>query len=154
MRPGRVLAVAVVLGAFGIAFAIGLLVRDRGDEPSTDAAIDWTAPTELPPPSAAGYSPVSVQDGLRYEPISGRVIASEAYRFDTGPCGLGWLIDFDGSFWQLADPPAGPDPLLTNEDVGAIALVDFDRAIYRSSQGADYPLDRLSGPVVTQPCNG
>ena len=155
MRPGRILAVAVILGVFGIAFAIGLLVRDRGGgENSTDAAIDWTAPTQLPPTSAAGYSPVTVQDGLRYEPISGRVIASEAYRFDTGPCGLGWLVDFDGSFWRPVDAGSVPSALLSSEDRGAIALTDFDRAVYRSSDRVDVALERISGPVVTQPCEG
>jgi hypothetical protein len=152
MRPGRIFAAAVVLGAFGVAFAIGLLVRDRGGAPSADAAIDWTAPTELPPTTADGYSPVTVQGGLRYEPISGRVIASEAYRFDTGPCGLGWLVDFDGSFWQPLDAGSIPSALMSSEDRGAIALTDFDAAVYRSSGGVDVTLGRISGPVITQPC--
>lgn len=37
--------------------------------------------------------------------------------------------------------------------VGAIALVDFDRAIYRSSAGVEVTLERIRGPVVTQPCS-
>jgi hypothetical protein len=77
------------------------------------------------------------------------VIASEAYRFSTGPCGLSSPIDFDGSLWEPSGPPAGPDPLLTRPDPGAIALVDFDRAIYRSATGVEYPLDRRrAGSIV------
>jgi hypothetical protein len=89
-----------------------------------------------------------VAGGLRYEAVSGRVIASQAYRFPTGPCGLSSPIDFDGSLWELSDPPAGPDPILRTPDDGAIALVDFDRAIYRSSTGVEYPLQRAGSATV------
>jgi hypothetical protein len=94
-----------------------------------------------------------VAGGVRYDAASGRVIASQAYRFPTGPCGLSSPIDFDGSLWRLSEPPAGPDPILRSPDDGAIALVDFDRAIYRSSSGVDYPLQRAgTSTVVSARC--
>jgi hypothetical protein len=39
-----------------------------------------------------------------------------------------------------------------NQDVGAIALVGHDRAIYRSLGGIEIRMERIGGPVVTQPC--
>jgi hypothetical protein len=90
-----------------------------------------------------------VADGVRYEAVSGRVVASEAYRFATGPCGLGSPIDFDGSLWRLDDPSAVPEPLLGHRDDGAIALVDFDRAVYRTSTGVEVDLERSDASVVT-----
>ena len=154
MQPRRILAIAAVVAAFGGGLAFGILTRDGGADTTSEGGIDWSDPSELPPPAFADYRSEFVDDerGYRFFPRSGRVLPSEAYRFDTGHCGLGFLIDFDGSFWSLADPPAGPDPLLANRDVGAIALVDFDRAVYRSSRGVEYPLERVSGPMVTQPC--
>ena len=154
MQPRRVIAILAVIAAFGGGLAFGLLTRDDGAIGSTDGAIDWLEPSELPPPESEDVRSEFVDDqqGYRFFPRSGRALPSEPYRFDTGHCGLGHLLDFDGSFWALADPPAGPDPLLTDQDVGAIALVDFDRAIYRSSGGVEYPLERLPGPVITQPC--
>jgi hypothetical protein len=139
-----VLAVAGIVGP-GLA---ALVAWPRGGGSAPGSGVDWTAPAELPSPVSSA-SPVPVAAGVRYEPVSGRVIASEAYRFSTGPCGLSSPIDFDGSLWELSDPPAGPDPLLSQPDRGAIALVDFDRAIYRSATGVEYPLDRRrAGSIV------
>jgi hypothetical protein len=39
-----------------------------------------------------------------------------------------------------------------NQDVGAMAVVGHDRAIYRSSRGIEIRMERIGGPVVTQPC--
>jgi hypothetical protein len=76
-----------------------------------------------------------------------------AYRFDTGHCGLSFLTDFDGSFWRPIDLGGGREPdFFSSRDVGAIALVDFNRALYRSSTAVEVEMERLGGPVVTQPC--
>lgn len=119
-----------------------------------DVPIDWSAPQELPPPKFDDYRSefVSEEEGLRFHPRSGRVTPSTAYVFDTGHCGLTFLADFDGSFWEPVPPPTGTPDFLINQDVGAIALVGFDEAVYRSSDGTEATLRRLDGPVVTNPC--
>ena len=124
-----------------------------GSEPT----IDWSSPEELPPNQHEDYRSefVSNEEGSRVYPRSGRVTPSTAYRFDTGHCGLSFLADFDGSFWEPVDPGGGdrvPD-FFINQDVGAIALVDFNRAVYRSSGGTEVSLVRISGPVLTFGCD-
>jgi hypothetical protein len=147
---------AALLGAIlavGIGAAAGLIVLANGDGPS--GGIDRANPQELPPPRSSEYrsEPVSQERGYRFWPRSGRVTPVTAYRFDTGHCGLGFLADFDGSFWRPIDPDAGvPQDLLIDQDLGEMALVDFNRAIYRGSTGVEVELERIRGPVVTQPC--
>jgi hypothetical protein len=145
----------VVLGAAGaVAVILAVAASRSGGGGSTSSGVDWTAPTALPSPRLAEYRSEFLGDdeGYRFFPRSGRVVASEAYRFDTGHCGLGWLIDFDGSFWRAVDEASVPGRFLIDEDAGAIALVDFDRAVYRTSTGVEIGLERIQGPVVTQPC--
>ena len=96
---------------------------------------------------------MSDDQGFRFFPRSGHLEPNVAYAFDTGHCGLGHLTDFDGSFRRPVDlPRADSFDLLVNQDVGAIALVGHDRAIYRSSGGIEIRMERVGGPVVTQPC--
>jgi hypothetical protein len=120
-----------------------------------DAGIDWSDPSELPPPTRDDFRSEFVSDaeGYRFWPRSGRITPSTVYRFDTGHCGLNFLADFDGSFWHpvLAADATAPD-FFFNQDVGAIALVDFNSARYRSSSGVEVEMERIRGPVVTQPC--
>ena len=117
--------------------------------------IDWSSPEELPPPQREDFRSefVSDEDGYRFWPRSSQVTPGIAYRFDTGHCGLEFMTDLDGGFWRPIDPDGGEPPdFFYNQDVGAIALVDVNRAIYRSSGGVEVELKRLPGPVVTQPC--
>ena len=142
-------ALVAVAGA-----AVGIWLAGRDDAPTSSAGIDWSEPAELPPPEREDFRSEFVSDGegYRFWPRSGRVTPSVAYRFDTGHCGLGFLTDFDGSFWRPIDPEVQRSLEYLDPDVGAIALVDFNRAIYRSSSGVDVELERVPGPVVTQPC--
>jgi hypothetical protein len=143
---------AVILVVVG-GITIGLATRD--EEGSIAPAVDWSSPAELPPPTRADFRSefVSEEEGFRFFPRSGRARPGIAYEFDTGHCGLSFLTDFDGSFWGPVDPDrADSADLLNNEDVGAIALVGRDRAIYRSSRGFEVRLERITGPVITQPC--
>jgi hypothetical protein len=151
MGARRVLAAVAVVGVFAGGLAIGLATRgDDGD--GATGAIDWSSPSNLPPATAPAYDTEPVDGALRFSAISGRVTPSEAYRFETGHCGLGYLVDFDGSFWEPLDTDAVPGRLLINQDVGAIALVDFDGATYRASDGTEVELRRIRGSVVRQPC--
>jgi hypothetical protein len=139
--------VAVVAGvSFGLA---------NRDDTSLAPAVDWSAPQALPASARPGFRSefVSEQDGFRFFPRSARVDRNVAYAFDTGHCGLSFLTDFDGSFWRPVDPErADSFDLLLNQDIGAMALVGRNRAIYRSSDGIEIRMERIEGPVVTQPC--
>ncbi|MGH2590178.1 MAG: hypothetical protein ACRDGW_05210 [Actinomycetota bacterium] len=151
---GRRILVAgtVVLVVVG-GITIGLAVRD--EESSLAPAVDWSSPAELPPPTRADFRSVFVseEEGFRFFPRSGGARRGVAYEFDTGHCGLSFLADFDGSFWRPIDPDGGESPdFFINQDVGAIALVGRDGAVYRSSSGIEVRLERITGPVITQPC--
>jgi hypothetical protein len=145
-----VIAGAVIIAVVaGISF--GLATRDRSLAPD----VDWSTPAALPPPTRSDVRSelVSDEQGFRFFPRSAHLEPNVAYVFDTGHCGLGHLTDFDGSFWRPADPArADSFDLLVNQDVGAMALVGHDRAIYRSSRGIEIRMERIGGPVVTQPC--
>jgi hypothetical protein len=155
-RTLAVLVVALVLGVGGgIWLAGGGDGTDRPDVATLAAAIDWSQPEELPAPVREDFRSefVSGERGYRFWPRSGRITPSLAYRFDTGHCGLTFLADFDGSFWRPIAPGAGRPPgFFDEDDVGAMALVDFNTAVYRSSDGIEVALERIAGPVVTQPC--
>jgi hypothetical protein len=138
--------VAVVAG-----ISFGLATRD----PSLAPDVDWSMPAPLPSPTRADLRSefVSDEQGFRFYPRTDRVEQDVAYAFDTGHCGLGHLTDFDGSFWEPVDRErADSFDLLANQDVGAMALVGRERAIYRSSDGIEIRMERIDGPVVTQPC--
>jgi hypothetical protein len=149
VRLRRIIPVVALL-ALG-----GVLAACEPDGPDPVSPIGWSSPQELPPPQYDNYRSEFVSDekGSRFYPRSGRVTPSTAYRFDTGHCGLTFLADFDGSFWEPIRPAGGamPDSFI-DQDEGAIALVDFDEAVYRSSDGTEVTLRRLDGPVTTFPC--
>ncbi len=152
MDRWRIASLLAVLVLGVVAVGGFVLLRDDGPSPS---GVDWLRPEELPPPKYDDYRAefVSEERGYRFHPRSGRVTPTTAYRFDTGHCGLWFPADFDGSFWRPIEPDGGEPPgFFSNQDEGAIALVDFDRAVYRSSDGLEVTLARIRGPLVTQPC--
>jgi hypothetical protein len=137
---------AVVAGISG-----ALAIHDTTIAPT----VDWSAPAALPSPTRSELRSEFVSDelGFRFFPSSDHLEPKVAYVFDTGHCGLGHLTDFDASFWRPVDPArADSFDLLVNQDVGAMAVVGRDRAIYLSSDGIEIRMERIDGPVVTQPC--
>jgi hypothetical protein len=147
----RIAIAGAVIIAVVAGISFGLAMRD----PSLAPDLDWSAPVALPSPTRSDLRSefVSHEQGFRFFPRSGHLEPNIAYVFDTGHCGLGHLSDFDASFWRPVDPArADSFDLLVNQDVGAIALVGHDRAIYRSSGGTEIQMERVGGPVVTQPC--
>jgi hypothetical protein len=145
--------IAIVLVLLG-----GALVgcSSSGSEPvPIEEPIDWSFPQELPPPKYEDYRSefVSDEEGSRFYPRSGRVTPSTAYVFDTGHCGLTFLADFDGSFWEPVTPAGMVPDFFINQDVGAIALVDPHEAEFRSSDGTSVRLLRVDGPVTTFGCD-
>jgi hypothetical protein len=146
-----VVAGIVLVGVVG-GISYGLTNRD---ERSIAPTVDWSVPRRLPPPVRPDFRSefVSDDEGFRFFPRSARVQQNMAYAFDTGHCGLSFLTDFDGSFWHPVDPDRAESfDLLHNQDVGAIALVARNRAIYRSSAEIEIRLERIDGPVITHPC--
>jgi len=115
-------------------------------------------PATLPPPVRDDYRSEFVSDerGFRFWPRSGRAERSVVYRFEVPHCGLDWLVDFDGSFWEARETvdyptwvPAGEIP---NGDVGTIELSGVAGARYEASDGTWTLLSRVEGPIVRQPC--
>ena len=63
--------------------------------------------------------------GYRFWPRSARVERGVVYRFEVPHCGLDWLVDFDGSFWEpVYVMPDRPPDFAINSDIGTITLVD------------------------------
>lgn len=151
MDVRRIAIAGAVLVAVVAGISFSLETRDTSLAPD----LDWSAPVALPSPTRSDLRSefVSDEQGFRFFPRSGHIEPNIAYVFDTGHCGLGHLTDFDGSFWRPVDPArADSFDLLVNQDVGAMAVVGRDRAIYRSSDGIEIRMERIEGPVVTQPC--
>jgi hypothetical protein len=112
-------------------------------------------PRSLPAPLREDFRSEFVSDeaGYRFWPRSAPVEEGVTYRYDTGHCGLDFMIDFDGSFWHAVNPNSGEEPILFyDQDVGTIERIDDDRARYRSSSGREVRLERIDGPIVTQLC--
>ena len=105
------------------------------------------------PASESDTSRLSSQDhgaGLEVWPRSAKVKLGVSYSFNTGHCGLGYLTDFDGSFWDPINPNGQGDPpsFFYNEDDGTMKLVSRDTAIYTASTGRRVRLKRHPGPVT------
>lgn len=115
-------------------------------------------PVELPSPVRDFRSEfVSAERGYRFWPRSGRAERGVVYRFEVPHCGLGWLVDFDGSFWEGRSSIFGDDWIPADEipdgDIGTIEFVGHDGARYEASDGTWTLLSRIDGPVVRQPCD-
>jgi hypothetical protein len=134
------------------------------------AALTWTTldslrfpeapapdePAKLPPPVRDDYRSEFVSDerGYRFWPRSGRAERGVVYRFAVPHCGLDWLVDFDGSFWEpvYVMPDRKPDSAI-NSDIGTITLVEPDEAMYVGSTEEQISLFRVDGPIVRQLCD-
>jgi hypothetical protein len=132
-----------------------------GDEIYADARPGAVGkPAELPPPIRDDYRSEFVSDerGNRFWPRSGQVQEGVVYRFEVPHCGLDWLVDFDGSFWDgrlIVDAGPGwvPPDEIPDGDVGTMELVGPGLVLYESSAGGWTLLSRVDGPVVRQPCD-
>lgn len=110
-------------------------------------------PAELPPPVREFRSEfVSDERGYRVWPTSGRVEPGVTYRFAAPHCGLDWLVDFDGSFWEPTYPRGDKPDYAINSDLGTMTLVGSDEARYVASDASHVSLTRIDGSVVTHLC--
>jgi hypothetical protein len=126
-----------------------------GDEIYADAgpgAVEQ--PAELPPPVRETYRTESLggDQGLRWWPISGQVESGVVYHFDVPHCGLDWVVDFDGNFWEPDYPPGREPSYASNGDRGTMTLIEPDRARYVASDDSQITLVRVDGPIVRQLC--
>lgn len=107
------------------------------------------SPAALPSPTRADFRTLETKRGIKFWPRSAPVETGVEYSFDTGHCGLGYLTDFDGSFWQPINPNKAEEPsFFSNEDRGTMTLVSHDRAVYRASTGQRVTLHRHRGAVL------
>jgi hypothetical protein len=120
-----------------------------------DALRSVAGPQPLPEPTAEPRWEELDDDGVvRHWPRSAQVEPGVPYRMTAYThCGLDHLLDFDGSYWEVAGGPDDPyDALADPEDAGVITLVADDTAVYRSSTGAEFELRRTDGPRDTHWC--
>lgn len=102
---------------------------------------------------AVAYRPLTASN--TGEPRSLPAVTGKAYRYDSGHCGLGFVIDFDGSFWDVDEATLTEDENARfgiNNDAGTITLLDEDSAIYRSARGGSAELRRRTGEAEPKIC--
>jgi hypothetical protein len=100
---------------------------------------------------------VSDERGYRFWPRSVRAERGVVYRFEVPHCGLDWLVDFDGSFWEGRAIVDGtnwvPAEDIPDGDTGAIELTGANWARYEASDGTWTLLSRVEGSIVRQLCD-
>ncbi|HEY6566775.1 MAG TPA: hypothetical protein VI341_04570 [Actinomycetota bacterium] len=119
---------------------------DTGDEPA-----------DLPPPTREEYRSEFVSDerGYRFWPISAPIEPGVVYRYAVPHCGLSWLVDIDGSFWEGRSIIFAND-WVANEEIpdGDVGTIELNRGAlrYGSPDGTWTQLSRVDGPIVRQLC--
>jgi hypothetical protein len=117
------------------------------------------APAALPPPVRDDFRSQFVSDerGYRFWPRSGHAERGVVYRFEVPHCGLDWLVDFDGSFWEGRAIVDGtnwvPAEDIPDGDTGTIELTGANWARYEASDGTWTLLSRVEGSIVRQLCD-
>jgi streptogramin lyase len=112
-----------------------------------------------PQPKPTGKPRVEeTEDGrISVWPVSEDVEDEGKYLFTAPHCGIGWMVDFDASFWEAVPPTDYGNgehyPFFYNSDEGTITFDGPDDAVYQASTGEEIQLRRLSGPVVLDPCD-
>lgn len=115
-------------------------------------------PVELPPPTQDEYRSELVSDerGYRFWPISAPIESGVVYRCAVPHCGLDWIVDIDGSFWEGRAIIFANDWVAADEipggDVGTIEL-EGGAIRYESSDGTWTQLSRVDGSIVRQGCD-
>ena len=104
----------------------------------------------LPQPTRADFRIKETRRGTLFWPSSAPVRKGVEYSFNTGHCGLDFLTDFDGSFWDPVNPNQTGEPpnFFYNEEEGRMRLGSEERAIYTDSSGEEVTLRRHRGPVL------
>lgn len=117
---------------------------------------DLSGAKPQPPPTADQRFEDLPNGKVRVWPVTEDVPNEGKYLFTSPHCGIGWMTDFDGSFWK----PVKPDDygngdrysFFINSDEGVITFTGADSAIYQASNGTEIELRRMQGPVEVHPC--
>ena len=86
-------------------------------------------------------------------PISAPIEPGVVYRFGVQHCGLDWIVDFDGSFWEPVYEHGRKPFYSINEDRGTMTLIGPDHARYVASDRSEVVLVRVDGPIVRGGCD-
>lgn len=81
-------------------------------------------------------------------PCSQNVEGGKAYAFQVLHCGLIWVVDFDGSYWDVDKATMTEDEdgrFGINSDEGTMTLEGTNVAVYRSLRGGEATLHRHVG---------
>jgi hypothetical protein len=95
--------------------------------------------------------------GVLWHPTSGKIVQGQAYIFSLYThCGLDQYVDFDGSFWEAAEPAYrvwgnAPPGVGNPGQLGTITLLDVDHARFEFD-GGSFDFIRHIGPKVTSGC--
>lgn len=93
---------------------------------------------------------------VRVWPVTEDVPNEGKYLFTAPHCGLDWMLDFDGSFWDALEPDDYGNgenySFFYNSDEGAITFTGNDTASYQAATGERIRLVRLEGPIEIDPC--
>lgn len=117
---------------------------------------DLSGAKPQPSPDSKQRSETLPNGNVRVWPASRDVPNEGKYLFEIPHCGLDWMTDFDGSFWDPIQPDDYGDgegyPFFYNSDEGAITFQGDDVATYQASTGEEVRLERIEGPIEIQPC--
>jgi hypothetical protein len=136
-----------------VAVVTAILVAGCGTAIGVGAGAE---PRPLPEPSTEPRSEQLPNHQVRFWPHSAAVEEEVRYHMSAYThCGLDYLFDFDGSFWEVAAAPDEPRGSVLNDpaDQGVVTLVDPDTALYESSLGAEFRLIRIAGPRDVDVCD-
>ena len=130
----------------GLPVVLFAACEPRSVEPEVPLA---ASPTLEPMPKPTSKQRVEeVARGSRFWPRSAPLVQGVQYRFNTGHCGLGYLPDFDGSFWIANDPEGEVPDFFHNEYDGTLVVLSHERALFRAANGDTALLTRHDGPMV------
>ncbi len=122
-----------------------------------------SGPIALPAPLREARTIPQPDGSIRIESVSARVAPDQPYVYPTFThCGFtANTFDFDGSFWAIADAPAGfavqngnpPAGIDSPVDRGVIVLVGPDHAVWNSRAGVRVQLARGPNEVKVFGCD-
>ena len=105
----------------------------------------------MPEQTGSDFRSVETERGTKIWPRSVALIEGVQYRYNTGHCGLGFIADFDGAFWEPHIPEGDRvRHFMIGEDEGTLVVLSHERAHYRSSDGHSVLLRRIDGPIVLE----
>lgn len=154
MRWGMRFVVIVLL--LGVVTIFGVLFSRPGEPRLTSLSPTPQAPRECPTtvrPTGDYCYPASTRIGDAIRPRSTNAVVGQWYRIEIGHCGLEWIVDFAGRFWEVVRwDTVEPPHSLINGDRGQIRLIGNGEAEYEGSQGEHVRLRPIDGPLIPEGC--